>query len=90
MVTVAEKIASFPKERQERIEAEAAQMLAEHDRQQAAEQSASRSEVKERTLPSPSLSQPALAGGSTFELDAQTVHSDGSPCRRNAVESGLR
>lgn len=90
MVTVAEKIASFPKERQERIEAEAAKMLAEHDRQQAAEQSASRSEIEDRTFPNPSLSQPGLGGGSTFELDTQTVNSGGSTSHRTAVESGPR
>ena len=90
MVTVAEKIASFPKERQERIEAEAAKMLAEHDRQQAAEQLASRNEIEDRTFPNPSLSQPALAGGSTFGLDTQTVNSGGSTSRRNIVESSPR
>ena len=88
MVTVAEKIASFPKERQERIAAEAAKMLAEHDRQQVAEQSADRGEIEERTCPSPSLSQPALADEGAFGLNVQTVNSGGSTSHRNTVASG--
>ena len=87
MVTVAEKIASFPKERQERIAAEAAKMLAEHDRQQAAEPSASRSEIEDRTCPSPSLSQPALVDEDAFELDVQMSNSGGSTSHRNTVAS---
>ena len=60
MVTVTEKIASFPKEQQERIEAEATRMLAEYDRQQAVEQSASRSEIEDRTLPRSPIGNPRL------------------------------